>query len=524
MGTRSTVNDGFENRLEFYLLTHFGGLWHLAQGIPWLRRTLNRRLLNSAINKTPPRPYPFSCMAPYTSWDSLTDRTYSGRHLPPDPQQQVGLPSAQETAELFRRTETRLSPKSTVLFPYFAQWFTDGFLRSERPEDPNQRRDVRKNQSAHNIDLSQLYGLKPEITRMIRSGTGGRLKSQLINGEEYPPYLCENGQKKPEFQNLPVFRFNQLSASQRNELFAMGGDRANSQIGYLMLNILFMREHNRIAGKLAAAHPNWDDEQLFQTARNVLIVILIRIVIEEYINHIAPYHFQFYLDATAFPNERWYRQNWMTVEFNLLYRWHSLIPSRLTVDETDLPLERTMWTSKLISDHGLGALFQSASGQPAGKIGLFNTDPGLLDTELASILTGREVQLAPYNAYRAICHFPKVTEFDQISGDSVVQQRLKALYGSVDRIDFYVGLFAEEIRPNSALPSLLGRLVGIDAFSQALTNPLLAPSIYNECTFSREGLEIIENTRSLSDLLHRNLPAGSGPFRVSMTQAGWKRQ
>ena len=28
--------------------------------------------------------------------------------------------------------------KSTVLFPYFAEWFVDGFLRSERPRrDPD---------------------------------------------------------------------------------------------------------------------------------------------------------------------------------------------------------------------------------------------------------------------------------------------------------------------------------------------------------------------------------------------------
>ena len=30
----------------------------------------------------------------------------------------------------------------------------------------------------------------------------------------------------------------------------------------------------------------------------------------------------------------------------------------------------------------------------------------------------------------------------------------------------------------------MGRLVGIDAFSQALTNPLLAPRTYNADTFS----------------------------------------
>lgn len=62
--------------------------------------------------------------------------------------------------------------------------------------------------------------------------------------------------------------------------------------------MLFLREHNRIARELHRERPGWDDERLFQTARNVLIVVLIKIVIEEYINHITPYRFQFFLDAT----------------------------------------------------------------------------------------------------------------------------------------------------------------------------------------------------------------------------------
>jgi prostaglandin-endoperoxide synthase 2 len=305
----------------------------------------------------------------------------------------------------------------------------------------------------------------------------------------------------------------------------MGSDRANSQIGYVMMNVLFLREHNRVARLLAQRYPEWadDDERLFQTTRNILIVMLIRIVIEEYINHIDPAYFKFILDASAFPNERWYRQNWMALEFNLLYRWHGLIPSTLVLDGIELPVEESLFATHLVTERGLGASLEAASRQRGGRIGLYNTTNILLSTEVASITQGRQLQLASYNDYREYCQFPRATAFDQISGDPEVQRGLENLYGNVDRLDYYVGIFAEDTRPNSILPALMGRLVAIDAFSQALTNPLLAPNIFNERTFSPMGLEMIEQTSTLSALALRNLPDTPEPRFISMTREGWTR-
>jgi prostaglandin-endoperoxide synthase 2 len=501
---------------ETYILTHFGSFWKFVHSIPWLRHQMNRFLINAAIYKAATRPCPFTTLAPYTSWDSLTDRTYSSRHLP-CAQQPADLPAPDEIADLFmRRGETILCPKSTVLFAYFAQWFTDGFLRTDRT-------DPKKNTSTHEIDLCQLYGLNKAVTNLIRARNGGLLKSQIINGEEYPPYLCMDGVEKPEFKELPELKLDDLSVEEKDQLFAMGGDRANVQIGYVMLNVLFLREHNRIASLLAQEYPTWVDERLFQTARNILIVMLIRIVIEEYINHITPFHFRFLLDATAFPNERWYRQNWMAAEFTLVYRWHMLIPTELTIGGKAVKTPDTVWNTSMITSRGLGALFEDASQQPAGKIGLFNSPLFLHDIEARSILMGRQLQLASYNDYRSNYKFPRATDFSEISSNPEVQGELRRLYREVDRIDYYVGIFAEDTVPNSVLPPLIGRLVGIDAFSQALTNPLLNPHVFNEQTFSPLGLRLIEKTKHLSDILNRNLPPGSRAFSVAMTRQGWRR-
>ncbi|MEU6999785.1 peroxidase family protein [Nonomuraea sp. NPDC046570] len=515
---RSIATDGAANRLKFLALTSGRPFWDLLQTIQPVRRRLNATLIDQAVREMPPRPEPLSTMADYTSWASLTDRTYSGRHVPP----YTGAayrPTPDRAADLFTRGDTMTPcPRSTVLFAYFAQWFTDGFLRG----DSNVPRDPRKNSSNHHIDLNQLYGLREEATAALRAFDGGRLKSRLINGGEFPPHLCENGKIKPEFAALSVIRFAELTDAQRDTLFATGSDRGNIQLGFTMLTVLFLREHNRVARLLAGHYPRWDDERLFQTARNILIVLLIKLVVEEYINHITPYHFRFTLDprlSAMLADAPWHRENWASVEFNLVYRWHSLIPSHLSVGGRDLPMAQTLVAGALIPEPGLGRLFEDASRQRAGRIGLFNTDPVLREVDVASIADSRALDLAPYNSYREHCRFPRVRSFEQVTGDRRVSGALRDLYRGVDDLDLYVGLFAEEPNaPNAMLPPLLTKIIAIDAFSQALTNPLLSPRVFNAATFSPHGLRIIASTRTLSDVLHRNVPEEPRPRFVSMTR------
>ena len=525
---RSTERDGLRNRLELAVLTRGRRLWSAVQSVKWMRAQVNRRLIDRAASKMPPRPAPFSTRGDFTSWDSLTDRRYDARHLGPVVREPTGLPPVERVVELFERPspampEEDLCQKSTVLFAYFAQWFTDGFLRSDRPP-PGKSPDPRRNNSTHEIDLCQIYGLTPEATGELRAHEGGLLAFQGDGAEIFPPLLYGSDGKK-RFPSITVARESSFDRSELPYLLAIGTDTGNTQIGHVMMNTLFLREHNRLAAQLEQAY-GWSDERLFQTARNINIVMLIKIVIEDYINHITPYHFRLSLDeqTKAYARATWMRPNRMASEFNLLYRWHSLIPSQLLAGGRLRPLGETVLKPRFVLEHGLGPLLEEASRQRAGRVGLFNTAAELLGAERASIQKGRDVQLAPYNDYRAFCGFPRVTSFDQISGDPRVREGLKSRYGTPDDVEFYVGLFAEDPRPNSVLPSLIGRMVGVDAFSQALTNPLLAPRVYSPETFSPLGWREIQRTKTLSDIVNRNVTVGDRPYEVRMTRSGWTRR
>ena len=525
-GTRRSRwrTDGWRNGSELWVATHLAPVWRLLRATPGLRSVTNSLMINRFVYKLRTRPDALSTLAEYTSWASLTDRTWSARHLPPDRALQARLPDVAEAARLFVRTgeASRPSAKSTLLFPHFAQWFVDGFLRT----DPT---NVLKNTSTHDIDLSQLYGQTPQVTLLLRSGEGGELKSQRLPGGEYPPYYFgEDGQVKPEFRELPLtypdgdrkaVPLGELTDAQRRQLFALGIPRGNIHYGFVMLSVLFLREHNRLAREIARDHPGWDDERLFQTTRNTMIVLLLKVVIEDYINHITPFHFPLFVEPGTGVREKWYRQNWMSIEFDLLYRWHPLVPTSVLVGGRQRDMADLLWETDVVSDHGLGQLFDEASRQPATEIGLLGTAPFLLPVEERTIAIGREAALAGFNDYREACGYPRLRSFAEFSRDPQVSSALADCYDSVDDVELYVGLFAEDVRDKAALPTLMGTMVAVDAFSQALTNPLLAPGVWGEATFSVAGLRTIDATSRLQDIVDRNVTDEPRPL-VSFTRPG----
>ncbi len=515
--TRDTSRDGWRNKIEAFLLTRGRPDWAFINRQPRLARFVNGILVNNAVGKGPFRPLRLSTMGDYPSWSSLTDRTWFARYLPAadDPS---GLPSLDAVERLYvtRLDGPRLSTKSTLLFPTFAQWFTDGFLMTAA--------DTRRTATNHQIDLGQLYGLDDVVQRALRApceeaGRKGRLLSEVVDGEEWAPRLFDaNGVRDPRFVAVPdpVKMPSTLPAERKATLFAFGGERANSTLFTAAINTLFLREHNRLCGVIEAANPGWSDERVFQTARNVNIVQLIKIVVEEYINHISPYWFRLLGDPLPCYKAAWNRQNWIPVEFNLLYRWHSLVPETAQWTGRPTPMADARFGNGPLLRDGLGAALDSASRSDVWRLGLFNTTEMLRYVERLSVKQGRDNRLARYNDYREVMQFPRVTRFEQISGDPAVVAALKSLYASVEDVEFFVGLFAEDPPDRSAVPPLIGRMVALDAFSHALTNPLLAPHVFNATTFSAAGWAAIATTSRLSDLATRNLPNGTTGLRISM--------
>jgi prostaglandin-endoperoxide synthase 2 len=487
-------------------------------GIEPIRRLVSRALINKFGYATTLRPRALSLASDYTSWLSLTDRTFSGRHLPPSTAaQQAALPPEADVVALYRRERLTPATDTSVMFMFFAQWFTDSFLRTSLT-------DYRKNESNHEIDLCQIYGRTIDATNLLRSTQAGRLKSQLIDGEEYPEFLFaprEAGQPavfKAEFEGLfdPAFITDVILRSaperQTDTFFAVGLEHGNSTIGNTVMNIVFLREHNRVAGILARENPEWDDERIFQTARNILIAMLLKLVVEEYIVHIGPFDFPIEAVPLIADQERWNRPNWCAIEFNLLYRWHPLVPNTIGTGSGALDAGGFRNNNPLVLEKGIEAIAAMCSKEPAGRIGLLNTPAFLVDSsnpnwpsvEEVTVALMRKARLRSFNDYREAYGLNRLTGFDQLTSDAELRQRLEALYGDIDKLEWYVGIFAEDYPDYMMMGELMTYMVANDAFTQALTNPLLARNVFTDATFTKTGMGLIKKTSSLQDIVTRN--------------------
>lgn len=505
----------------------------IADKWPWFAKKLNAYAINKLMGICRTRPHPWSTVHPYVSWTSLTDRRWSARHLPEA--KQTNLPDIEQLKLIFARTlqEQQLCDKSTCLFPAFAQYLTDGFIRTKMPSSDEQDDPVRKqNTSNHQIDLCTLYGRNAEQTAALRMasnqpGHKGRLQSQMLGNEEYSPFLYdEQGlTEKSEFSALDSpLGVDKLSAQRKSKIFAVGGDRVNTAPQVVMINTLLLREHNRLALALENTNPDWDDDRVFETARNITIVLFLKIVIEEYINHASSSPIKFKVDPSVAWNAKWNKPNWITSEFSLLYRWHSLIPDQISWNGIAYPVHQTFMHNQLLLDTGLLGAFTDMSSQAAGRLGAFNTSAALLEVEKKAIMQGRICKLDSYANYRKYVSLSRPKSFSNISADKKTADFLAKHYNSPEDVEFYVGIFAEDKLKNSPLSPTILRMVAVDAFSQALTNPLLSQHVFNPETFSSLGWDCIHQTNSLGDILRRNVPNDLGDLKITMTLSSWNRQ
>jgi peroxidase len=356
------------------------------------------------------------------------------------------------------------------------------------------------------IDGSMIYGSDTVRAATLRTHVGGRLLTSPgpdgVTGtnDDLLPYNTF-GLANDNPTGLPA-----------NQLFAAGDVRANENIELTSMHTLFVREHNRIAARIAAANSSLSDDEVYQRARTIVVAEIQAITYNEWLPSLLgrgaldPY---WGYSSRVNPS--------IADEFSTAaFRLHTLINDDVEFFGNDgrgvrdeLELREAFGNPAMVATEGIDEILKYVASAQAEEVdnqlvgGLRNFlfgEPGSGGLDLASlnIQRGRDHGLADYNTTRAAYGLPRVTRFSQISSDPEIQQKLKDLYGNVNNIDLWVGGLAEDHVPGSSFGPTV-RTIMADQFERLRDGD----RFWYERSFSGLQLYALEQT-TLADIIERN--------------------
>ncbi|KAF7590130.1 hypothetical protein BBP40_003243 [Aspergillus hancockii] len=403
--------------------------------------------------------------------------------VPPDPALLFDLLMAR-TDESFKENPAGLS---SMLF-YHATIIIHDIFRSNR-FDPN------ISDTSSYLDLAPLYGSSLEDQLKVRSMERGLLKPDTFSEKRLigmPPGV-----------NAILVMYNRFHNYVAENLLKI------NEGGRFMLPPTKTEEDKKKA--LAK-----QDEDLFQTARLVTNGLYVNISLHDYIRGLANVHHSssdWTLDPRVTINKVFDPEgvprgigNQVSVEFNLLYRFHSIISRRdekwtneffasifgdkevdqLTPQEfiqglyrfeqsiPEDPSEREFGGLKRgdngkFSDAGLVQLMKESMEDPAGCFGARMVPKALRVIEILGIVQARKWQLASLNETRDFFKLKRHETFEDVNSDHEIADLLRKLYDDPDMVEMYPGLFLEDIKPRmdpghgGCTPFTVGRAVFSDA-------------------------------------------------------------
>uniref|UniRef100_A0A667YG52 Prostaglandin G/H synthase 1 n=1 Tax=Myripristis murdjan TaxID=586833 RepID=A0A667YG52_9TELE len=482
-----------------YILTHFQFIWDMINN-SFLRDTFMRLVLTVRTNLIPSPPT-YNSKYGYLSWEAYYNHTYYTRMLPPVPEDcplPMGtkgkrvLPDPKMLVErFFKRRKFRADPQgANLMFAFMAQHFTHQFFMTDYKLGPAFTRGL-----GHGVDAGNIYGETLERQLQLRLLKDGKMKYQLVNGEMYPPSVAD----VPVYMQYP-------EDFPTDQQLAIGNDVFGALPGLGMYATLWLREHNRVCDILKADHPTWDDEQLFQTARLIIIGEIIRIVIEEYVQQLSGYHLQLKYDPALLFKEQFQYSNRIALEFCILYHWHSLMPDSFLIDGDDVPYSQFFHNSSLIFHYGIEKMVDAFSRQPAGQVigGGKNFHPMILRVSEAATKHSRDLRLQPFNQYRKKFELKPYASFSEFTDDKEMAKGLEEAYGHIDALEFYPGLMLEKARPNAIFGESIVEMGAPFSLKGLMGNPISSPEYWKPSTFGgQKGFDIV-NKATLKRLVCLN--------------------
>lgn len=340
----------------------------------------------------------------------------------------------------------------TVMIPMMRNAFVGG----SSPENPR----LYVNEITAFIDGSSVYGSEESHANWLRSFEGGKLK---VSSGNMLPYNTIDGEFDSPIDPDAPHMDDAVGVATR--LYVAGDVRANENPLLASLHTLFVREHNRQCDLLAAQHPDWNDEQLYQYARKIVGGLIQSITFNEWLPTMGvvlpPY--------TGYnPEVHPQMDNVFTAAAFRV--GHTLLNSnirRVDIDgnvlpEGNLTLREAFFIPSVIEDVGsldpyLAGMAQQTQQSMDSRIvddvrNFLFGPPGAggLDLAAININRGRERGLPSFNDIREAYGLSPYTFLGQITPEiSTYSKLFEAYFGDIEKVDPWVAMLAEQRMPGA---------------------------------------------------------------------------
>ncbi|KAF9626320.1 hypothetical protein IFM89_032169 [Coptis chinensis] len=346
---------------------------------------------------------------------------------------------------------------------------------------------------------------------------------------------------------------------------AISGDVRNSWAGVSVLQALFIKEHNAVCDALKREYSDLDDDDLYRHARLVTSAVIAKVHTIDWTVELLKTD-----TLLAGMRANWYgllgkkfKDTFghvggatlgglvglnkpethgvpysLTEEFVSVYRMHSLLPDNLLLRDTaaapgpnktpplieEVPMVDMVGLrgEKTLSNIGFTKQMVSMGHQASGALELFNypmflrdliaqnTDgkdrPDHVDLAALEVYRDRERKVARYNEFRRGLMLIPITKWEDLTDDVEAINALRDVYGDdVEELDLLVGLMAERKITGFAI-SETAFVIFLVMASRRLEGDRFFTSYFNEETYTKKGLEWVNTTETLRDVLERHYP------------------
>lgn len=374
----------------------------------------------------------------------------------------------------------------TVMLTFFGQQVVEEILDAQRPGCPPEYENIPIPKGHHlyyknvkempflrtrydmttgyspNVPREQLNEITPWIDGGLFYGTTKAWADALrsfVNGS----LACDDSECKfPRknsiglpMANPPPPRDHVLKSAKRFN--GLGNPRGNENPFMLSFGVLWFREHNRHARRLAAAHPDWSDEKIFNRARQWIIAEHQRIVLYEWLPEFLGISIEKYdkYKASVHPG--------IVHEFQsaAMRFGHTLVPPGVIRRDTNCNILDTTaatgtpgkkgvrtcnsyWNPQdAVEETGIEPLLMGMASQITEREDASVTEDLLgkvfgplefsrRDLMALNIQRGRDHGLPDYNTVRAAYGLPKITEWSLINSESVGNPNLRHMQDAIE--------------------------------------------------------------------------------------------